>query len=183
MFLLKQAAPVLFEAATGQGVTSTLGGRYEYLTNNSDLASRHFVNTNPTPVLTGVVLILFRPWPWEVVQFGELLAGAEVWWLAFLGFWGWFRVPDKMAQMKHPSVISLLVCLAFFGFFFTYMYNMGLVVRQRLMAFPAVWFLYSWPAVCGSSQSVRAVVGSRRSGKLLGRRSQLGIPSARYQGS
>jgi len=185
VFLLKQAAPTLFEAATGQGVTSTLSERYEHLAANSDQASRHFLDQNPTPVWTGVILILFRPWPWEVRQFGELLAGLEVWLLALLGFWTWFRAPNKRSQLKHSSVISFLVCLVFFGFFFTYMYNMGLVVRQRLMAFPAVWFLYSWPVVSRSSQLARSAFVSRRpaTNKLQSHSSRLSIPSARYQGS
>jgi hypothetical protein len=185
VFFLKQAAPALFEAATGEGIASTLGGRYEHLTTSGNLASSHFLDKSPTPVWTGLMLILFRPWPWEVRQVGELLAGVEVWALASLGVFAWIRVPRKLEALKHPSAISLLVCLVLFGFFFTYMYNMGLVVRQRLMAFPAVWFLYSWPTVLALSpkKTVSSSSGSRRASSgcniLAGERR----PLARYQGA
>ena len=179
LFLLKLAAPILFESATGEGVTNTLSVRYEYLTTNSDLASSHFLEKDPIPVLTGVLLILFRPWPWEVRQFNELLAGIEVWWLASLGLWSWFRVPDKLTHLKHPCVISLLLSLAMFGFFFSYMYNMGLVVRQRLMVFPAVWLLYSWPAVYCIPCLKRSVRAPRPNSRLSRSRAQLSLPAAR----
>ena len=179
LFLLKLAAPVLFEAATGEGVASTLGGRYEHLTTNSDLASSHFLDKDPTPILTGVLLILFRPWPWEVRQISEFLAGVEVWWLASLGLWSWVRVPNKLSHLKHPCIISMLVCLAMLGFFFSYMYNMGLVVRQRLMVFPAVWLLYSWPAIFYRPHLKRSVRLPKLNSRLRKPQSQLPLPASR----
>ncbi|MCH2114793.1 MAG: hypothetical protein MK171_07790 [Pirellulales bacterium] len=183
VFFLKQAAPRLFEAATGQGVTTVLEGRYEQLTTRSHLASSHFLEKSPTPVWTGVTLILFRPWPWEVSQLTEMLAGVEVWWLASIGIWAWVRVPNKLDHLKHPCIVALLIGLALFGFFFTYMYNMGLVVRQRLMVFPAVWLLYSWPLVCSYAKVVRSVPARRGSTKTTRPQPQGVIPAGSYQGS
>ena len=145
MFLLKTAAPQLFDEGMNDGVTASLSSRYERMTENDNLVSHSFVNVEPKPVLTGLLLIIFRPWPTEVRGVGELLAGLEVWLLASAGLIAWCRLPNKIRQLKHPNVITMVFGLLFFGYFFSYMYNMGLMVRQRLMVYPALLFVYFWP--------------------------------------
>ena len=148
LLLLQIVAPEMFNAATSGGVSSSLGERYEQFSTNDNLTSSHFVGKEPVPVWTGLLLILFRPWPTEVGSGAELLAGVEVWILAVIGAWGWYQVRGKFQQFMHPSVLVMVFGLLFFGLFFSYMYNMGLMVRQRLMALPAVLYFYAWPYVC-----------------------------------
>ncbi len=156
VLLLKIVAPEMFDTASGGGVSSSLGERYEQFSSNDNLMSSHFVGKEPVPVWTGVLLILFRPWPSEVTSAAELMAGVEVWILALIGGWGWYLVRGKLQQLMHPSVLVMIFGLLFFGFFFSYMYNMGLMVRQRLMVFPAVLYLYAWPYVCRQTVRVKS---------------------------
>ena len=138
---------------------------------NDSLMSSHFIGKQPIPVWTGVVLILFRPWPTEVGSGAELLAGVEVWILALIGGWGWYQLRGKLRHALHPSILIMLFGLLFFGFFFSYMYNMGLMVRQRLMAFPTILYIYAWPYVC--KQKYRQLTTQKR----LHRKSQnLNLP-------
>ena len=160
LLLLKVAAPQLYAAITTDGVTSSLNARYETLTDNDNLTSRHFRNAKPIPIYTGTMLILFRPWPTEAVGAAELMASAEVGMLALLGAWHWFGIKRPLALLRKPVTLSMLAALLLLGFYFSYMYNMGLVVRQRLMAFPAVLFLYNYPFVAAAM--ARPVAALRR---------------------
>ena len=188
VLLLQVLAPDLFRAATSGGISSSLGERYEQLSGNDRLMSSHFVGKQPVPVWTGLMLILFRPWPDELGSASELLAGFEVWVMALIGLWGWYR-HGRLRLTTHTSVLVMFCGLLFFSFLFSYMYNMGLVVRQRLMAFPAVLYLYGWPYVNAQRAVVRtrkriARVRRRRTevrpvrspgGSLVGTRNQRGI--------
>lgn len=148
IFLLKTMVPELYHATMSEGVTSSLNSKHQELTDNNNLVSSHFAGSKPTPVLTGVLLILFRPWPTEVASLGELLAGLEMWFLATLGLASWYRSTNKRQLMKQVNFLTLLFALLLLGFLFSYMYNMGLVARQRLMAMPAVLSIYFWPVFC-----------------------------------
>ncbi|MDC0935324.1 hypothetical protein OAS39_03480 [Pirellulales bacterium] len=173
LLLLKVAAPQLYAAITTDGVTSSLSQRYETLTDNDNLASRHFRNAKPIPIYTGTMLILFRPWPTEAVGAGELMASAEVGLLALMGAWHWFGVKRPLALLRKPVTLAMLAALLLLGFYFSYMYNMGLVVRQRLMAFPAVLFLYNYPLVAAAL--ARPVAAVRR--PAVGRSTQSRSPA------
>lgn len=148
MLLLRTAAPLLFEASMSDGIAASMSVRYETMTDNDNLVSHSFVNAKPTPVLTGLQLIMFRPWPTEVKGVGELLAGTEMWLLSSIGLGAWCRLSNRIRQFNNPTVLAMAFGLLLFGFFFSYMYNMGLVVRQRLMAYPALLFIYFWPTLC-----------------------------------
>ncbi len=160
LLLLQIIAPEMFSSSSG-GASTSLGERYEQFSGNDNLVSSHFVGVDPVPVWTGVLLIMFRPWPSEVSSAGELLAGVEVWILAIIGGWGWYSLRGKLRYLMHPSVLVMIFGLLFFGYIFSYMYNMGLMVRQRLMAFPTVLYLYAWPYVCAQRVRVGASQPSR----------------------
>jgi hypothetical protein len=153
-FLVQQLAPELIGSALNDGVNSSLNSRYEELTNNEKYASRHFTAENPTPMVTGLSLIMFRPWPTEVLTLAELLAGLEVWCLAFFGAFNWCRARHRLRCLLDWDMVAMLIVLALFGFAFTYMYNMGLVVRQRLMVFPALLYVYAKPLLESSRKLV-----------------------------
>ena len=159
-FLLKVAAPDIYSIATSQGISTTLNDRYDDLTSSSRHSSKHFSNSKPILVYTGLTLISLRPWPGEIGSPGELSAALEVWFLALLGLWNWRHLSKAGACLRDPSLLGLLVGLLLFGFFFSYMYNMGLVVRQRLMAMPALLLVYYWPTMVSApiTRRVRSAV-------------------------
>jgi hypothetical protein len=136
-------APNLFERAVGDSVTATLSDYHDdncdYFYGGSTLTSK------PIPLVSGLELILFRPWPTEVQRVDAFLAGLEVWAMAAFGLLNWTRGYGKIRFRAQLGLLTHVIVLLLLGFFFSYMYNMGLVVRQRLMCFPALLAIYTWP--------------------------------------
>jgi hypothetical protein len=159
--MLNAYAPTVMEDAMGAGVSTTLADRYSTLSSNDNLNGVALTGNNPLPIISGLTLILFRPWPFEATNVTELLVGFEVWVLAVLGFLCWKRAHVSWRVLMHPAVATQITALLALGFFFSYMYNMGLVVRQRLMCFPAVLFLYFYPLLAKQS-AWRNAVHNRR---------------------
>ncbi|MCA9241399.1 MAG: hypothetical protein KDA37_14420 [Planctomycetales bacterium] len=153
-FSLKIIAPNMYDVLVHEGLTESLSQKYDLLTENGDAAGRQFVGAQPIPVYTGLTLILLRPWPNEVFKANELIAGLEVWLLTLWGAWNWKNVFKSARFLKDANLIGLVVGLLLFGFLFSYMYNMGLVARQRLMAFPAVLLIYMWPLLASQTHAV-----------------------------
>ena len=162
--LVNYLAPDLFALAMGEGVSATLSDRYSSLSTNEGLNGIALAGKNPVPVLSGLTLILFRPWPFEVRDLNSLWVGMEVWTLALLGFLSWRGTKSRL--LLQPALMTHLFALAALAFYFSYMYNMGLVVRQRLMCFPAVLFLYFYPAV--ARQAARTAVPLRGGSRAVG---------------
>ncbi len=79
------------------------------------------------------------------VRFSLLLAGLEIWILSFVGAIGWLFQRDRWKLLVTPFVTTLLVATFLIAFEFSYMYNMGLLVRQRLQILPAVLCLAVLP--------------------------------------
>lgn len=149
---LKTAAPDFFDASIRNGITDSMGDRQSAIEENSEGA--HIRAEDRVIFYTGITLIMLRPLPNEVTGFAELLAGAEAWIYAIAGAFYWRR-PSALvsAVTKHPLLLTVLFALLAFGFYFSFMYNMGLVVRQRVMVFPAVFLLYFWPAAIGRANA------------------------------
>ncbi|WP_148074561.1 hypothetical protein [Bythopirellula goksoeyrii] len=164
--LVQQLRPELIASVSSDGVNDSLDSRYETLTSSEKYASRHFTAVSPTPVLTGLSLIMFRPWPTEVLSLAELFAGLEVWCLASFGAYNWCRTRHRLRCLLDWDMVAMLLVLVLFGFFFTYMYNMGLVVRQRIMVFPALLYVYAKPLLDSKSKVVnlRIPLGRRFAG-------------------
>lgn len=161
--LVQRLVPELIATVSSDGVNGSLDSRYEKLTNSEKYASRHFSVTSPTPVLTGLSLIMFRPWPTEALTLAELFAGLEVWCLASFGAYNWCRARHRLSSLLDWDMMAMLMVLVLFGFFFTYMYNMGLVVRQRLMVFPALLYIYAKPLLDSNGKTVNLQIPRPRS--------------------
>jgi hypothetical protein len=156
LVMISYLAPEMFASAMKDGVSTTLSDRYSTLSSNDRLNGEALTGSNPIPILSGLTLILFRPWPFEVNEISELLVGLEVWVLAILGFLNWKAIGARRLLLFQPVVVTNLVALLAFGFFFSYMYNMGLAVRQRLMCLPALLFLYLYPLLVRQRLGARA---------------------------
>jgi hypothetical protein len=143
--MLVAYVPDMVESAMGDGVSATLADRYSSLSSNDKLNGVALTGSTPLPVISGLTLIMFRPWPFEVREQVDLLVGLEVWALAAFGMLNWRAARGRWKIIMDPSVVTHIVALVALGFLFSYVYNMGLAVRQRLMCFPAVLFLYCYP--------------------------------------
>lgn len=123
------------------------------------------VTGRPIPFLTGATLIFLRPYPWEVFDLRSLASGLEIWGLTGLGILGWFRCKNKLRLLKHPIVMTSLVAMICLCLPFSYFYNMGLLVRQRLQVYPGILVLCLFPhaynAMALSKQATARLMASR----------------------
>jgi hypothetical protein len=143
--LLSYVAPDLFSAAMSDGVSATLSERYQSLSTRENSGGSSLTGSTPIPVVSGILLVMFRPWPFEVEESHALLVGIEVWALAAMGFYFWKSTKQPWRLLARPAIATQIAALVMLGYYFSYMYNMGLVVRQRLMCFPAMLFIYFYP--------------------------------------
>ena len=143
--LLSLLKPTTFEEVLSDGPRTALSNRYDTLSSLDDANRPPIFGSKPIPVVSGMLLILSRPWPSETQAIDAFLAGLEVWLLGAFGLFNWAMVRDKRRLCAHPGLLTYVVLLLMMGFFFSYMYNMGLAVRQRLMCFPAMLAIYAWP--------------------------------------
>lgn len=153
IWLLSVLRPATFEEALSDGATTALSNQYEELS-SLDMGRAPISGSSPIPVVSGLALILFRPWPTETQTVDAFFAGLEVWTLAALGLFGWVVARDRRRLCLHPGLVTNIVLLLLMGFYFSYMYNMGLAVRQRLMCFPAVLAIYVWPLLTRYQSSI-----------------------------
>jgi hypothetical protein len=93
-----------------------------------------------------------------------------------LGIYMWKSTRKPWRLVTHPAIATHLLALIALGYQFTYVYNMGLAVRQRLMCFPAMLFIYFYPLVAKQA----AVVANRRQRITL--RPRLAYPPKRALG-
>ena len=133
--MLRTMAPVMFERFVTDGIRSTLDEKFGELSQGDGSVITYFYGT-PIPVISGYLLINFRPFPWEVHNITTFAPGVEVWLISAAGFLGWLHSPHKRKLFLSAYVITILAALFALSFYFSYMYNMGLMVRQRLMVFP-----------------------------------------------
>ena len=99
----------------------------------------------PIPILSGLTLIFLRPYPTEIHNAVAFFAALEIWILSCLALIGWLLLRRRSEALTTPFVITLMVTTLIIAFLFTYMYNMGLLVRQRLQVLPAVVGLAVFP--------------------------------------
>lgn len=154
--LLSVLKPDTFEAVMADGATTALSNRYDKLSGLDDGGREPIFGSNPIPVLSGLTLILSRPWPTEASAIDAFLAGLEVWVLGAFGLLNWKLSRGRGKFGLHPALVTHLVLLLLMGFFFSYMYNMGLAVRQRLMCFPAMLAIYTWPLLARNQATCTA---------------------------
>ncbi len=156
--MLKTMAPVIFERLTAEGVGTTLTERFHEL-NSTGGSAITYARGAPIPLISGFVLINLRPFPWEVTDITTIAAGAEIWLITATSVFNWYRMQNRRRLLKTSYVITLLVVVLALSFYFTYMYNMGLMARQRVMAFPALVSLAVFPAAAIANR--RTAVRSR----------------------
>ncbi|QDU82820.1 hypothetical protein Pla110_45830 [Polystyrenella longa] len=144
-YLIQMVAPAVVDKIVKNGLLETAQEEYELRASIGNSAI-NFRNGVPTPFISGGILLLTRPWPNEVHNISSLFAGVETWFVFVILCYQWIRCPDRKMVLMHPLTMSLLGALFCFSFYFSFMYNMGLMVRQRLMVYPAILGLVAIPA-------------------------------------
>jgi len=102
-------------------------------------------HTTPIPVVSGLIFTMFEPNPiyWGSPTFA--IVGLEAWVVSVLGIWNWVNSRNRLNIIFTPTGITCLLVLLGLAFYLGYMYNMGLMVRQRLQIMPALIMLAILP--------------------------------------
>jgi hypothetical protein len=92
------------------------------------------------PVVSGIVNIFFRPFPWESHSLFMAVCAIEIWSLTATIIWSWWRLTgqERLFILKIPAVQSSMFFLALMSVLFSYLPNDGLLARQRVQIIPAL---------------------------------------------
>ena len=150
--LLQAAAPKRMDTARDAGFVVMLEESYETRDHIGGSAIQQ--NQTPIPIASGLLLIFLRPLPYECNDLASVLAGSEVWVISLIVLFGWLRLRGRIRLCEIPLIVASLIALLLLSFFFSYTYNMGLMVRQRLQAFPALIALAAVPYLVSSRQGI-----------------------------
>lgn len=157
--LLAVSFPDLMEKVVGDGVIGTM----------DQMHARHLdrgysslqMGGRPIPVVTGAIIILFRPFPWEAGGAVQWVAGLEIWLLTGAILWLLAAQPRRWPRLMSPTVVVLGLLFLLMAFFFSYSYNIGLMVRQRVMCFPILYAFIAWLSLPEPS-SIQTATTSRQ---------------------
>ncbi len=170
--LMMVLVPGVMRAAMDRGVISTLeeGVREQSRDAGEGTGSTiRYGESRPIPVVTGLTLLFIRPYPWEAPHIIAFLAGAEFWLLSTIMVFSWLNLRNRRKYIFQPLMLTAVFATLFLAFFFSYMYNLGLMVRQRMQFYPAMITLAATPSLIRRSDQYR----------LQGRTSHYGMPLMR----
>ena len=133
-------------------------------------------------VITGLSLVFLRPFPNEIFNIPSGLAAIEVWFMSAMTCIGWCRLRSRRSAIGEPFMVAVIAAILFMSFFYSYSYNMGLLVRARLHVFPGTIALAGFPHLLRGSKKWAVNLGAvRRRGRLLASGGvfgkQAGLPS------
>ena len=155
--LLKICAPGLMEKAEMDGVLSARQSFLETAILSVESAGGNTLTYylgGPVPIVTGGAIIFLRPFPFEIHNLNELISGLEVWILSLIMFDNFRRQPKISVFLHQPGIGFCCLILLLYSWDFSYLYSMGLAVRQRVAVLPVMLILAFLP------QIIRANAGS-----------------------
>ena len=155
--LLYTMIPDVMDDMGSRGIVETVQSEYQ-LRSQLGGSAIQYVSGKPIPVLSGMLLLTLRPFPTEIPSLLAIIPTAEVWFLSFIGLWNWQRLRNRYAVLLSPVIATALGAFIMFSFQFSYMYNMGLMIRQRLMVLPAMFMLSFVPLL---ARQVSEMAGTR----------------------
>jgi hypothetical protein len=101
------------------------------------------VSVSPGGVVTALVNVLFRPFPWEASNPMVLLSSIEIWSLWVLALWRRRAIASALRQWRTDRLLSL--SLPLIGIYAVtlglMMTNLAIIARQRIFLFPFVFVL------------------------------------------
>lgn len=132
---------------------------------NSATQGNFKISGKPIPFFTGGLLLLIRPYPWEINSISSLATGLEIWTFTLLGLVGWLRCKRKLQLLQTPLVMTCIISFILLCLPFSFFYNMGLLARQRLQAYPAIVVISLAPylqAIADRTSQRITIVGLRK---------------------
>jgi hypothetical protein len=122
---------------------STLDTTVNYLQSHGEglRQSGGSVQKGPTiPIITGLLAVFFRPFPWEARSFFMAVCALEIWTLTLTMFKAWFSLTwsERRVAWKMPEIRIALFAILITSVLFTYLPNDGLLARQRIQIVPAI---------------------------------------------
>jgi hypothetical protein len=95
------------------------------------------------PVISGLIAIFLRPFPWESGSILAAVCCAEIWTLTFTMIKSWSSLNpfQRRVAFKTPAVRIAVFAIGISSVLFSYLPNDGLLARQRVQVLPAVVIL------------------------------------------
>lgn len=131
-----------FIAKVGEsGLVATL----DKMTDIAQGGSAIYRTSTPIPFLNGLIFVFLEPNPlyWSSINYA--VVGAEVWAITIAICYSWFSSRGNLTSNINRNLLLCAVAILALSFYLGYMYNMGLMVRQRLQAMPALILLAAIP--------------------------------------
>ena len=141
VYAIDYMAPGMSGRLTDYGVVGTLEG----VASKSHGGSAIIRTDKPIPLLSGMILVFLEPNPtmWQSLQFA--VCGIESYTYLVLISVAWIRCRNKMKIFLSQACVESVLVLVILSFYLGYMYNMGLLVRQRIQVVPAIILLAAIP--------------------------------------
>ncbi len=141
MSVADRIAPGFSSNAEEKGVIDTL----DQMTDHAMGGSAVYRETTPLPFLNGLIFVLFEPNPLYWANLNYAIVGIEAWFITLAILYQWWKVPEKVRLLMTPPAVICVVAVLSIAFYLGYMYNLGLMVRQRLQVMPAMILLAGLP--------------------------------------
>ena len=133
--LLSITTPEFMEKMTSDGVTDTMNSAYE---KNSNLGGSAIGGGPPIPFVSGVFNVFLSPFLTITQGLSGLLCAAESILLCLVCGPACLRLIRRKAPGCTTTQMSVLAGLAVLMLYFGYLYNVGLIVRQRVFIVPSL---------------------------------------------
>lgn len=141
MATAEMVTPGFSDKVNDVGLVETL----DEMTDHAQGGSAIYRETTPVPFLNGLIFVFLEPNPLYWGNPNYAIVGIEVWFLTIVLIWNWSKMPNKIRLLASPNGLLCIFAILALSFYLGYMYNMGLMVRQRLQVMPALILLASLP--------------------------------------
>ncbi len=141
------------------------------------------VQTGPSiPVISGILAIFFRPFPWESHSFFMAVCALEIWTVTITMFRSWWKATAEGRRIlwRMPAIRVALFAVLITSVLFSYLPNDGLLARQRVQIVPALMILTVLPLGLRSYlRNTRRIANARTAFGVLPTR----LPQPGFSGS
>lgn len=97
----------------------------------------------PLAYIQAPINVLFRPFPWEVNGFLQVISFFDIYFIWFLVFRNWKAVKRSLMSIRRDRLIAF--CFVFIGLFAVgaglALVNVGLIARQRIILYPFMFMI------------------------------------------
>ena len=134
---IEQLSPGFSDQVSEQGLTNVLDKATDHAQGGSAIVRQ----STPIPFVNGLIFILAEPNPIYWLNINYAIVGLEAWFITIMNIYLWKNATNRVGLLITPRGTMCVVAIMSIGFYLGYMYNMGLMVRQRLQVMPALILL------------------------------------------